>query len=46
MIQSILVLITFCLAGIFLGLRIFKKLGTKQECDGCSMGKATQKDSL
>ncbi len=46
MIQFTLVLITFCLAGLFLGLRLFKKLFAKQECDGCSMGKATQKDSL
>jgi hypothetical protein len=46
MIQSILVLITFSLAGIFLGVRFYKKWFSKQECNGCSIGKATQKDTL
>lgn len=43
MIQSILVLILACIACLFLGQRLFKQWVRQENCDGCSMGKASQK---
>lgn len=44
MIQSILALVTVCLASFYLAYRYYKQWSTKKGCSNCSMGKSSQND--